>query len=79
MSGMSVHCVVKGEGDARHPVQEPDILCEMSKPVEMPLKFEGSTSWEAFSAQFEIVSQSNGWKGFISGQKPQGTSHVSFE
>lgn len=49
-----MHCVVKGEHDAGHPVQEPDISCEMSKPVEMPLKFQGSTSWEAFSAQFEI-------------------------
>ena len=56
-----VHHTVKGEGDAGYPVQEPDIFHKMSKPIQMPLKFDGSTSWEAFSVQFEIVSQINGW------------------
>ena len=34
----------------------------LQKPIQQPPKFDGKTSWEAFSAQFEIAARMNGWE-----------------
>ena len=33
----------------------------MTKPVQVPPTYDVSTPWVAYSAQFEVVSQINGW------------------
>lgn len=63
----SIKCVgpcahtVEGEGDTGYPLQDPGISFRRWNLLYMPPMFDRSAPWEAFNAQFEIVSHVNGW------------------
>lgn len=49
---------VKHEGSSPH---DEFHTRKTAKPVQLPPRYDGNTLWEAYNAQFEIVSQLNGW------------------
>ena len=48
---------VKFEGAVRSPVVSGNSFRMMTKPIQLLPAYDRSTSWEAYSAQFEVVSQ----------------------